>query len=76
MEALWPILETSERMRDVFGSRPIVSYKRPKNLKDSLIRSKVKKAREVNVGMSKCIIRVVVRFVIMWMRGNNFLREK
>ena len=54
VEALWPILETSERMRDVFGSRPIVSYKRPKNLKDSLVRSKVKKAREVSVGMSKC----------------------
>jgi hypothetical protein len=32
VEALWPILETSERMRDVFGSRPIVSYIRDQNI--------------------------------------------
>jgi hypothetical protein len=38
-------------MRDVFGSRPIVSYKRPKNVKDSLVRSKDKKAREVSACM-------------------------
>ena len=41
-------------MRGVFSGRPIVSYKWPKNVKDSLVRSKVKKDREVSIGMSKC----------------------
>ena len=54
IETLWPIFETSERMRGVFSDRPIVSYRRAKNLKDSLVRSKVKRDRDVSIGMSKC----------------------
>ena len=41
-----PILHASENMKKVFGERPMVAFRRPRNLKDELVRSTMKKQDE------------------------------
>lgn len=54
VESLWPILHASEDMKKVFVERPMVAYRRPRNLKDDLVRSKVKRQNNTDNGMRKC----------------------
>ena len=42
IDSLWPILHASEDMKKVFGERPMVNYRRPRNLKDELVRANLK----------------------------------
>ena len=48
------ILHTSDEMRQIFTKPPRVSFRRPKNLKDELVRSKVGNRRSNKGGMVKC----------------------
>ena len=54
VNSLWPILHASDDMKRVFGEKPIVSFRRPRNLKDELVRAKLKDERVISVGMKKC----------------------
>ena len=54
VNSLWPILHTSDDMKKVFGAKPIVSFRRPRNLKDESVRVKLNDERIINVGMKKC----------------------
>ena len=38
----WPVLHASDDMRKIFEEKPILSLKRPSNLKDVLVKSKLK----------------------------------
>ena len=44
---------------------PIVSFRRPRNLKDELVRAKLKDERVINVGM-KNVVNHVVKFLVLW----------
>ena len=35
----WPTLQSKKRLKKVFKNRPIVSYKRPRNLRDMLVKA-------------------------------------
>ena len=54
VNSLWPILHVSDDMKRVFGEKPIVSFRRPRSLKDEFIRAKLKDERVITVGMKKC----------------------
>ena len=54
MESLRPILHASEDMRNIFEEKPMVIYRRPKNLKNNLVRSKLKEEDSGDKGMQKC----------------------
>ena len=54
VNSLWPILHTSDDMKSVLGEKPIVSFRRLRNLKDELVRAKLKDERVISVGMKKC----------------------
>ena len=41
IDFLWPILHASEGMKRVLGERPMVTYRRPRNLRDVLVRAKL-----------------------------------
>ena len=45
IDSLWPLLQASESMK-VFCAKPMVAYRRPRNLKDELVRAWVKKQGE------------------------------
>ena len=51
---LWPILHTLKDMKNVFGENPIVAFRRPRNLRDKLVSSKLNKGRDEMEGMKKC----------------------
>ena len=42
IDSLWPILHASKDMRSIFEEKPVTVYRRPKNLKDNLVESKLK----------------------------------
>ena len=53
--SLWPVLQASEGMREILGDmKPLISFRRPRNLAGYLIRSKVKKVNVEGKGMKKC----------------------
>ena len=54
IESLWPILYASEDMKKVFVEILMVAYRRPPNLKDCLVRSKVKRENNNAKSMRKC----------------------
>ena len=55
VNSLWPVLQASEGMREILGDmKPLISFRRPRNLADNLIRSKVKKVNVEGKGMKKC----------------------
>ena len=35
----WPIIETSDELRDIYKSKPVMAYSRPKSLFDFLVRA-------------------------------------
>ena len=53
IHSLWPILHASEDMRSIIEEKPMIVYRRPKNLKDNLVRSKLK-GGSGDKGMRKC----------------------
>ena len=48
IESLWPILHVSEGMKNIFEEKPKVAYRRPRNIKDEIVCSKVKKVNNEN----------------------------
>ena len=42
IDSIWPTLHASDGMKEIFGDKPMVAYRRPKNLKDVLVRAKLK----------------------------------
>ena len=54
IDSLWPILHASGEMKDLFKEKPIVAFRRPRNLKDELVRSKLKRENNIVKGMYKC----------------------
>ena len=44
-KSLWPVLHASDEMKEVFkDTKPLISFRRPRNLADNLVRSKIKGA--------------------------------
>ena len=57
VKSLWPVLHASNEMQDVFkDTKPLISFRRPQNLADYLIRSKINGATNTRKdrGMKKC----------------------
>ena len=54
VNSLWPILHASDDIKRVIGEKPMVSFRRPRNLKDELVRANLKDERVISVGMKKC----------------------
>ena len=48
----WNLLYEDERLKKVFKNRPIIAYRKPKNLKDLLVRSKFVYEQEEEKGCS------------------------
>ena len=38
----WPIIDSSDHLSTVFPQKPIMAYRRPKNLRDHLVRAKLR----------------------------------
>ena len=43
IDSLWPVLHASDAMKIFFEARTLLSYRRPRNLKDELVISRIKK---------------------------------
>ena len=54
IDSLWPILQDSDDTRRIFGEKPMIAFRRPKNLKDDLMRAKLKVESIVDKGVKKC----------------------
>ena len=57
VKSLWPVLHASDDMNEVFKDiKPLISFRRPRNLADNLVRSKIKEASNTreDKGMKKC----------------------
>ena len=53
IESLLPILHAWEDMKTVFQDKPMMA-RRPSNVKDELVRAKVKWENDIDKGMKKC----------------------
>ena len=53
IDSLWYTLQASDDMRTVFVDKPMVASRRPRNLWDDLVKSRLKRHREENKGMRK-----------------------
>ncbi|XP_053376905.1 uncharacterized protein LOC123530291 [Mercenaria mercenaria] len=42
----WPTIESSQRLSRMFPEKPLIAYRRPKSLRDILVRAKVKSATD------------------------------
>ena len=49
-----PILHVSERMKQIIPNVPLVAYRRPKNLKDLLVRATLKPPQQSYEGTRQC----------------------
>ena len=55
VESLWPMMQASDDTRQIFkDKKPLVSFGRPRNLADNLVRSKIKRLGIKEKGMRKC----------------------
>ena len=54
IRSLGGVLHTSDDKKRIFEKPPRVSFRRPKHLKDKLIRSTIKSIEGYNKGMKKC----------------------
>ena len=54
IDLAWPVLHAPESMRKVFGEKPMVAFRGPRNLKDAMVRAKVKRENNLDRGMKKC----------------------
>ena len=50
----WDIITTSDRLTNVFTHHPVMAFRRPKNLKDMLVRAKINKPVRGSGGCSPC----------------------
>ena len=50
----WGIIESVDEINAIFKDPPIVAFRRPKNLKDHLVRAKINTERTNDPGTSKC----------------------
>ena len=50
----FPILENDDEVGDLFDSKPMVAYRRDRNLKDILVRSRLKRGEPQNAGTKNC----------------------
>ena len=50
----WNLLHEDERLKNLLKNRPIIAYRKPKNLKDLLVRSKFVYEQEEEKGCSWC----------------------
>ena len=55
----WRAMTTNPTMASIFKDPPLIAYKRPKNLKDILIRARIpppqsSRPKRIKTGMSKC----------------------
>ena len=54
VESLWPMLQASDDIMKIFKDKnPLISFKRPRNLADNLVRSKIKRFSDKGKGMRK-----------------------
>ena len=49
----WRLIENDSSLKEIFPSPPVIAYRRPKNLKDILVTSKVKKQETSKFGCYK-----------------------
>ena len=57
VKSLWSVLHASDEMKEVLkDTKPLISFRRPRNLADNLVRSKIKRAANTrkDKGMKKC----------------------
>ena len=54
IDSLWPLLQESDDKRRIFEEKPMIPFCRTKNLKDDLVRAKLKVESLVDKGMKKC----------------------
>ena len=54
IDSLWPVFRASDDMRKISEEKPMLSFKRPRNLKDVLVKSKLRVDKEGVVGMKRC----------------------
>ena len=55
VESLWPMLQASDDFKKIFkDKKPLISFRRPRNLADNLVRSKIKTFSDKGKGMKKC----------------------
>ena len=54
VDSLWYILQASDDIRETFRDKPMVAFRRPRNLRDDLVKSRFKRHREENRGTRKC----------------------
>ena len=50
----WGIIESVDEVKNVFGDQPMVAFRRPKNIKDHLVRAKINKPHTKQSGTTKC----------------------
>ena len=55
VESLCPMLQVSDDTWQIFkDKKPLISFRRPQNLADNLVRSKIKRSSGKEKGMRKC----------------------
>ena len=54
VDSLWPILQVSDGTAKIFNEKPKIVHRRPRNLRDSLAREKVRMGHIGDKGMRKC----------------------
>ena len=57
----WNLLHEDERLKKVFKNRPIIAYRKPKNLKDLLVRSKFVYEQEEDLFTDLCISTQIIK---------------
>ena len=50
----WGIIESVDEVKQVLGDMPMVAFRRPKNIRDHLVRAKINTNRTKHPGTSKC----------------------
>ena len=53
IDSIWPILHASDDMKEIFQNKPMIAYRRPKNLKDNLV-TRARPRCESEGYMKKC----------------------
>ena len=54
VDSLWYMFLASDDMRETFRDKPMVAFRRPRNLRDELVKSRLKRHREENRGTRNC----------------------
>ena len=54
IDQLWYMFQASDDMRETFRDKPMMAFRRPRNLRDELVKSRLKRHREENRDRRKC----------------------